>query len=174
MSIEAMRPADATMSCPSRIAIAQSGRQIERRLAAHAVEDRRDAQPAERGQHRLDIERRQQQRDVAQRLDIFAAVADQHDRPELRVDARAERQLAPAPDHRRDDHAVARDLERGQSLPQRVESVSGIGLRCDAEPNQSGLRLVGHIGRAAFDDDRRAAVLSQGAERRDGVVAGPA
>ena len=135
----------------------------ERRLAALAAEQRRDAQRAQRGLHVLLGERRQQHGAVLERLDVLAAVAHDDHGAEDGVHARAHHELAPGLARGGHDHAVAARAHRIHLGPEAFEQPGGLLARLHAQGHKAVLGLVRHVGRAGLDDRGRADGVERGA-----------
>src|SRR3954465_165410 len=127
--------------------------QVARRLPAQRAKERRDAQLGELREHLVLAAGREQQAEVLQRFEIDAAVAHQQERPELRVESRAERELASAAGAPRDDHA----LEARAELPAFLALAAEFGERVgDAKGDEAMVALVRQVGRACLEHHLRA------------------
>src|SRR5436190_1740508 len=132
---------------------AREREQVARRLPAQRAKERRDAQLGELREHLLLVAGREQQAEVLQRFEVDAAVAHQQERPELRVESRAERELASAAGAPRDDHA----LEARAELPAFLALAAEFGERVgDAEGDEAMVALVRQVGRARLEHHVRA------------------
>src|SRR3954464_12251361 len=96
-------PVDHRVAEPARHARERA--QVARRLPAQRAKERRDAQLGELREHLVLAAGREEQAEIFERLEVDAAIAHHHQRPELRVESCAERKLASAACAPRDDDA---------------------------------------------------------------------
>src|SRR5262249_38209684 len=97
------------------------------------------------------------------RLEVDAAVADQHDRAELRIEARAERELSALGCEPRHDHAFKSFSQRNHLVALATEFRRWIGW---VQRNETVVALVRHVGRAGFHHHRARKAL----DSADGIL----